>query len=138
METIGIVVIVMAAVASRTKLIDVVTTIRGVKRQAGFIGANRAISLESNPIGRIIFRRFGVVGGCWVTFVVWTLICMVSALEVVFYDIFALSIGVIAFYCLLTYLNVWTGIYNMTGRMDPLTRSIGKFYCWLGRKLGVH
>lgn len=138
METIGIVVIVMAAVASLTKLIDVVTTIRGVKRQAGFIGANRAISLECNPIGRIIFRRFGVVGGCWVTFAVWTFICMATALEVAFYDIFALSIGVIAFYCLLIYLNVWTGIYNTTGRMDPLTRSIGRFYGWLSRKLGVH
>lgn len=138
METIGIVVIVMAAVASLTKLIDVVTTIRGVKRQIGFMGANRAISLESNPIGRIIFRRFGVVGGCWVTFAVWTFICMATALEVAFYDIFALSIGVIAFYCLLTYLNVWTGIHNTTGRMEPLTRSIGRFYGWLSRKLGVH
>lgn len=138
METIGIVVIVMAAVASLTKLIDVVTTTRNAKRQARFMGANRAISLEMNPIGRAIFRRFGVVGGCWVTFAIWTLICMVSALEVLLYDIFILNIGVIAFYCLLTYLNVWTGIHNTTGRMEPITRSIGRFYGWLGHKLGVH
>lgn len=36
METIGIVLIVMAAVASFTKIIDVVTTIRGAKKQARF------------------------------------------------------------------------------------------------------
>lgn len=136
METIDIVVIVMAVVASLTKIIDVVTTIRGVKKQARFMGADCAISLESNPIGRVLFRRFGVVGGCWVTFAVWTLICMASAWEVLLYDIFALNIGVIAFYCLLTYLNVWTGIHNTTGRTDPLVRTIIKYYTLLGRKLG--
>jgi len=138
MEAIGIVVIVMAAVASLTKIIDMVTTIRNAKRQARLMGANRAISLEKNPIGRVLFRRFGVVGGSWVAFAVWTLICMASAWEVLLYDIFALNIGVIAFYCLLTYLNVWAGIHNTTGRMDPITRSIGRFYGWLGRKLGIH
>ncbi len=136
METIGIVVIVMAAVASLTKIIDVVTTIRGAKKQARFMGTNRAISLETNPIGRFLFRRFGVVGGCWVTFVIWTLICMATALDVLLFDIFALNIGVIAFYCLLTYLNVWTGIHNTTGRTDPLTRTIIKYYSRLGHKLG--
>ena len=138
METIGIVVIVMAAIASLTKIIDVVTTIRGAKKQARFMGADRAISVETNPMGRVLFRRFGVVGGCWVTFAIWTLICMVSAWEVLQYDIFALSVGVIVFYCLLTYLNVWAGIHNTTGRTDPITQSIGRFYGWLGRKLGVH
>lgn len=79
MEAIGIVVIVMAAVASLTKLIDVVTTTRNAKREARFMGANRAISLEMNPIGRAIFRRFGVVGGCWVTFAIWTRLHVLSA-----------------------------------------------------------
>ena len=138
METIGIVVIVMAAIASLTKIIDVLTTIRAAKKQARFMGANRVISVEANPMGRIIFRRFGVVGGCWVTFAIWALICMATAWEVLCDDVFALSIGVIAFYCLLTYLNVWTGIHNTTGRMDPITRSISRFYGWLGRKLSIH
>ena len=136
METVDIVVIIMAAIASLTKLIDILSTIKFIKGRA--MGERDAIPLERNPLGRLLFRHFGVVGGCWVTFVIWTLVCMVSAWEVNYYGYFALKIGVIVFYGLLTYLNVWAGIYNMIGRTDPFTRIIIKFYSWLGRKMKKH
>ena len=127
METIGIVVIVMAAVASLTKLIDVVTTILRVN-----------VHTEINPIGRFLFGRLGVKGGCWATFVFWTVVCMGVAWPVTVYgDIFD-RVGAIIIYSVLTYFNISTGFFNMKGIAIPFTRSIIRLYRWLGRKLGVN
>ena len=127
METIGIVVIVMAAIASLTKVIDVVTTILRVD-----------VHTEINPIGRVLFRRLGVKGGCWATFVFWTALCMGVAWPIANHgDVFD-RVGAIIIYSVFTYLNVSTGLFNMKGIAIPFTRSIIKFYGWLGRKLGVH
>ena len=127
METIEIVVIVMAAVASLTKIIDVVTTILRVN-----------VLTEINPIGRFLFRRLGVRGGCWATFVVWTAACMGIGLLVAAYgDIFD-KIGAIIIYSVLTYFNISTGLYNMKGLAIPFTHSFIRFYSWLGYKLGIN
>lgn len=126
METIGIVVIVMAVIASLTKVIDVVTTILRVD-----------VHTEINPIGRVLFRRLGVKGGCWATFVFWTALCMGVAWPIANHgDVFD-RVGAIIIYSVFTYLNVSTGLFNMKGIAIPFTRSIIKFYGWLGRKLGV-
>lgn len=127
MEAIGIVVIVMAAVASLTKLIDVVSTILRVN-----------VHTEINSIGRFLFRHLGVKGGCWATFVVWTAFCMGVAWPIADHgDIFD-RVGAIIIYSVLTYLNVSTGLFNMKGIAIPFTRSIIRFYGWLGRKLRVY
>lgn len=127
METIGIVVIMMAEVASLTKLIDVVTTIRGVN-----------VHTEINPIGRFLFGRLGVKGGCWATFVFWTALCMGVAWPIANNgDIFD-RVGAIIIYSVLTYFNISTGLFNTKGIAIPFTRSIIRFYGWLGRKLRVN
>ena len=127
METIGIVVIVMAAVASLTKLIDVVSTILRVN-----------VHTEINPIGRFLFRHLGVKGGCWATFVFWTALCMGVAWPIADHGDVLERSGAIIVYGVLAYLNVSTGLFNMKGIAIPFTRSIIRFYGWLGRKLGVH
>ncbi len=126
METIGIVVIVMAAIASLTKIIDVVTTILRVD-----------VHTEINPIGRVLFRRLGVKGGCWATFVLWTVACMGVAWPFATCGDIVDCVCAIIIYSVLTYLNISTGLFNMRGIAIPFTRTFIKFYGWLGRKLGV-
>ena len=126
MQAIDIAVIVMAALASLTKLIDVFSTILRVN-----------VHTERNPIGRVLFRRFGVKGGCWVTFVIWTAVCMGVAWPVAVNGDFIEKIGAIAIYVLLTYLNISTGLYNMKGIAIPLVPTFIRFYGWLGRKCRI-
>ncbi len=124
METIDILVIVFASLAALTKLIDVVSTIKHV-----------SCATESNPIGRVLFKRFGVAGGCWFTFALQVLVCALVAWDAIFNSGTVEKIGVVAFCCVLTYFNISTGLHNMRGNDLPLTRSIIRFYVWLGQKL---
>ena len=124
METIDILVIMFASLAALTKLIDVVSTIKRV-----------TCATEINPIGRILFRRFGVAGGCWMTFAFEVLVCAAVAWGAIFYSETAEKIAIIVVYGILTYFNVSTGLYNMKGYCIPFTKSIIRFYIWLGQKV---
>ena len=124
METIDIVVIVMAALASLTKLIDVISTILRVN-----------VYTECNPIGVFLFKRLGVKGGCWATFSFWTIVCMVVAWPVVAYGDSVDKIVAIVIYSVLTYFCISTGLYNMKHISIPLTSSIIRFYRWLDTKM---
>lgn len=131
MEAIDIIVIVAATLAALTKIIDVVTTIKGVNHCANHMGMNRAINVERNPIGRFLFKRFGVIGGCWITFVIASVICAVVAWGVIVDGNFAYKIAAILLYGLLVYGNISTGIHNTTGRSTLLTRAILTLYNWI-------
>ena len=124
METIDIVVIVAAALASLTKLIDVFSTIARV-----------SVYTEMNPLGRSLFSRFGVKGGCWLTFAFWTLVCAVVAFGIVTCGCFVEKILAVILDCVLVYFNISTGLFNMKGYAIPLTKSMLKFYAWLGKKM---
>ena len=124
METMDNLVIVFACLAALTKLIDVFSTIKCVKTCA----------MERNPIGRALFRRFGIAGGCWFTFAVQVLICALVAWETVFYSGVAEKIFVIAICGVLTYFNVSTGFHNMMGYDLPFTKSMVRFYGWLAER----
>jgi len=105
MEIIDIIAIASAAVAALTKILDVVSTIRHVP-----------IACESNPIGRWLFRRFGVAGGCWATFAFWVLIIAVVTVVVILFGPLVEKIILIAF-CLLVLLpfNISTWLLNAKG-----------------------
>ena len=124
METIDIVVIVMAALASLSKLIDVISTILRVN-----------VNTECNPIGVILFKRLGVKGGCWVTFAFWTIVCMGIAWLVVACGDAVDKIGAVVIYSVLTYFCISTGLYNMKHISIPLTSVLIRFYCWLDMKM---
>lgn len=124
MHTIDTVVIAFAALAALTKLIDVFSTIRCVK----------TIDTERNPIGKALFRRFGVAGGCWLTFAVQVLVCALVAWEAVLYSGTAEKAAVAAVCGLLTYLNVSTGFHNVKGYDLPLTKGMIRFYGWLATR----
>lgn len=123
MHTMDIIVIVFATLAAFTKLIDVFSTIKCVK----------TVNMERNPIGRVLFKRFGIVGGCWITFAVQVLICALVAWDSVFYSETAEKVAAVAFFGVITYFNISTGFHNMMGYDLPLTKSIIRFYGWLAK-----
>lgn len=123
MHFMNIIVIAFATLAALAKLVDVLSTIKVVK----------TCDVERNPIGRAFFRRFGVTAGCWITFAIQVLICVLVGWEAVFYSGTIEKVVVIAIYGVLTYFNASTGFHNMMGYGLPFTKSMIRFYGWLAR-----
>lgn len=133
MELIDILVIVFGAVAAISKSIDCITTIRGYNR-AKAAGMYNPIGLEQNPIGRRLFRRFGVVGGCWLTFAFMALVISFVCACTVLGDYGGTSkCAVMALCALLTWGNISAGILNTTGRRTLLVKIMLVFYSKLGK-----
>ncbi len=124
MHIMNIIVIAFATLAAFTKLIDVFSTIKCVK----------TVNMERNPIGKMLFRRFGIAGGCWITFAAQVLICALVAWDAVFYSETAEKAVVAAVCALLTYFNFSTGFHNMKGYDLPFTKSVVRFYGWLAAR----
>ena len=129
MELIDILLIVAGAVAVLSKIVDCVSTIR-CYRKAGNPGPN---SLEQNPIGRLLFRRFGVTGGCWLVFAIVMVIVAAACAEVMVYDIFALKCAAIAILAVATWAHVSAGIYNMTGHATIIVKVMRALYLKMGK-----
>ena len=123
MHFMNIIVIAFATLAALAKLVDVFSTIKCVK----------TVNMERNPIGRVLFKRFGIVGGCWITFAVQVLICALVASDSVFYSETAEKVAAVAFFGVITYFNISTGFHNMMGYDLPLTKSIIRFYGWIAK-----
>ena len=124
MNTLDIIIIISAAIASLTKIIDVITTIK-------YVG----LAHESNPLGRRLFTRFGVKGGCWITFAVQALLVGVLAWETTLNGNLLEKISYVVVAALLTWGNISAGLLNAYHRTTPITRVMVPFYCWLSRKL---
>ena len=133
METIDIIVTVMAVVASLTKLIDVVTTIKGAKKFTRFMGMKATISIEKNPIGRYLFRKFGVAAGNWITFAIVVIVCAGIAWDAIVDGTLAYKVVAIVVFGVLTYGHISAGIYNTTGRQTLIVKTALKIYGWIGR-----
>lgn len=112
MELIDIIAIASAVIASLTKILDVVSTIRYVP-----------IQCESNPIGRWLFRKFGVAGGCWATFVMMALVIAGVTASIVAFGSFIEKVGLILI-CLLVLLpfNISTWLLNAKGKSTIFSR----------------
>jgi hypothetical protein len=123
---VNVLVIISASLAALTKLIDVISSIKRI----------RTWEMERNPFGRVLFKRFGVAGGCWVTFGIQVLICALVAWDAVAFCGTAEKIVVIVFCYVLTYGNISTGLHNMWGYDLPFTKSMIRFYGWLSTKIG--
>ncbi len=136
METIDIVTIVAATLAALTKIIDNVTTIKKAKFFAKFTENGNVVYMEKNPIGRILFRKFGIAGGCWITFALVVIICTVVAWEAIVDGNFAYKVASIVIFGLLTYGHISAGIHNTTGRQTLIVRVTLKCYGWIGRTFG--
>lgn len=119
----NVLVIAFATLAALTKLIDVFSTIKYVKTS----------DMERNPIGKLLFKRFGVAGGCWITFAVQVLVCALVAWEAVFYSGTAEKVAVAVVCGVLIYFNISTGFHNAIGFDLPFTKSMIRFYGWLAR-----
>ena len=125
MHFMNIIVIAFATLAALAKLVDVFSTIKCVK----------TVNMERNPIGKQLFKYFGVAGGCWITFAVQVLICTLVAWDAVFYSETAEKVAAVAFFGVITYFNISTGFHNMMGFDLPFTKSVIRFYGWLAARV---
>ena len=122
---LNILVIVSATLAALTKLIDVISSIKRI----------RTWEMERNPFGRILFKRFGIAGGCWITFGIQVLICALVAWDAIAFSGTIEKILVTVICCILTYGNVSTGLHNMWGYDLPFTKSMIRLYGWISAKI---
>lgn len=124
MQVIDIVAIVAAVIAALTKIIDVVTTIK-------YVGVEH----EMNPMGRKLFRRYGVVKGCWITFAIEAVLIAAVTWAVLAFGDMVEKVALLVVCALLTWGNISAGILNKYHRATLIVRLVSKHYMWLNRKL---
>lgn len=123
MDTVDIFVIICAALAALTKIIDVVTTIK-------YVG----VHAEVNPIGRWLFNWVGCTAGCWLTFVFEVIVIGGVACGIVLNDSVVEKVLCMLICLFFAGTHISAGVYNTTHRSTPFIRMMIRFYRRLGSK----